>query len=177
MNLSRPDIDGAAASWPPIPRLELKDVVALTLGGVGAVLSIINTVNAMQREKVRLRVRLMNVMPVPRGAPIGYSIEITNLSTFAVTVEEAGFVYGWRFSSAKRNVHAALLNFHLAQGSAQLPARMEPRSSISLYFDPSPLKVDDRIGRFYVRTACGVHRHGYTPAVASLRRQIGPAAK
>src|SRR3546814_11210717 len=65
---------------------------ALTLGiaALGAFLGVMNTWQAINRDRVRLRVRPLSVMAIATGDQ-GYGIEVVNLSSFPVTVEEVGF--------------------------------------------------------------------------------------
>jgi hypothetical protein len=68
-----------------------QDMVTLGLAGLGAVLGVMNTWQAMSRERLRLRVRPMQIVS---GGGLSFGIEVVNLSSFPVTVEEVGFTLG-----------------------------------------------------------------------------------
>ncbi|MBZ9977815.1 hypothetical protein [Mesorhizobium sp. BR-1-1-10] len=65
---------------------------AVTLGValLGAGLGIMNTWQAISADRVRLRVKPAYAIGVP-GGQVMFSIEVVNLSNFALTVAEVGF--------------------------------------------------------------------------------------
>jgi hypothetical protein len=69
---------------------ETISIVSLAVGSVGAVLGVINTWNALERQRVKLVVRPAQSMLVPSGQPI-LTVEVTNLSAFPITIAEIGF--------------------------------------------------------------------------------------
>jgi hypothetical protein len=70
-----------------------KDVLTIGAASVGAVLGVMNTWDAMNQRRVRLRVTPAFVMTT-QGDPLGVSIEVINLSAFPLTVAEIGFSAG-----------------------------------------------------------------------------------
>lgn len=65
--------------------------VTLALALLGAVLGIINTWQALDKTRVKLRVRPKHAIPFGgMDERLTFCIEVTNLSAFAVTIEEAG---------------------------------------------------------------------------------------
>src|SRR3546814_15013816 len=77
---------------------------ALTIGiaALGAFLGVMNTWQAINRDRVRLRVRQLSVMAIATGDQ-GYGLEVVNLSSFTVAVEEVGFtVHDRRRTSGER---------------------------------------------------------------------------
>ena len=72
---------------------ELKDVITIAIAVVGAVLGIINTWQALDQRRVRLRVVPKMAYPFV-GGEFGETmgcIEVVNLSAFPVRISEIGF--------------------------------------------------------------------------------------
>jgi hypothetical protein len=130
---------------------------------LGAVLGVMNTWHSLRRDKVRLRVRPLSVAHPIKHYDFG--IEVVNLSLFAVTVEEIGFTLNGR--SAEGRERAVILAPDPTDGEP-FPRRLEPRSSVTLYFD-SQYASGASIGRAYARTACWEFAYGTSPALKSLR--------
>ena len=71
--------------------MTLTQAVTLAIALLGAVLGVINTWHALDKNRVKLKVVPKIAMTLGRsGSAVGFCIEITNLSAFAVTVDEAG---------------------------------------------------------------------------------------
>jgi hypothetical protein len=132
---------------------------------LGAILGILNTWQAMRRDRLRLRVRPLNTVRMDAEG-MGFAIEVTNLSMFAVTVEEVGFSLG---SPAAKGTRGVVPNPQIIDGGGW-PRRLESRSSVTLYFDRPPDPQFRRsIRRAYAKTACGEYAYGSTPALRQLR--------
>jgi hypothetical protein len=72
---------------------EVKDVVTISIALVGAVLGVMNTWNAMDQRRVRLRVYPKVAVPMINGefgATMG-CIEVINLSAFPVSITTRAF--------------------------------------------------------------------------------------
>jgi hypothetical protein len=72
---------------------DAKDGVTLSIAAVGAVLGIINTRQAMDQQRVKLRVVpkwVLFPMEEPPNDEAG-CVEVVNLSAFPVTLQEVGF--------------------------------------------------------------------------------------
>jgi hypothetical protein len=136
---------------------------------IGAVLGILNTWHAISQSKPKMRVRMLHTYSTPKVELVGFSIDVTNLSSFALTVTEVGFSLSpwWR-----RDIERLYLNQHKAAGH-DLPVRLEPRQSASFYFQG---KMEGRppkkITAAYAKTDCGVYFRGTTPALKQLSRQM-----
>ena len=142
--------------------------ITFAVAVLGAVLGIINTWQGLRRDNVRLRVRPLSVVALANGAE-GFGIEVVNLSTFAVTIEEVGFTLDGR-SAAKGDRAPILRPFFLDHGS--WPRRLEPRQAVTAYFDVSGIStIRKRIHRAYAKTACREYAYGVTPALQALREQ------
>lgn len=109
----------------------LINLITFGIAVVGAILGIINTVYAIDKDRVKLKVR--PVFGVTTGAPhlkeeyIG--IEIINLSTFPISISQAGFMLG------RTKQRAAILRPLTTQGVIYLPYKLPSREKITLYAD------------------------------------------
>lgn len=136
--------------------------VTLAIAVLGAVLGLINTWHSIDRTRVKLRVRPKRAIPI--GAVehrLTFCIEITNLSAFAVTIEEAGVLYrgtSWRGAYAR----PVLLD------GGPWPRRLESRSSVTVYGEPPEAPDGHSLRCAFARTACGVVRKGSSPAFKQL---------
>lgn len=139
--------------------------VTLAIAVLGAALGIVNTWHQLDRTKVKLRVTPKRAIPVGMVDPrLTFCIEITNLSAFAVTIDEAGVRY--RGSEAR----GAYVRPTLIDGGPW-PRRLDSRSSVSIYGEP-PVPPDGASLRdAYAVTSCGVTRTGSSPAFRQLARQ------
>jgi hypothetical protein len=106
----------------------LKDIMTIGAASVGAVLGVMNTWNAMNQRRVRLRVTPVFVTTT-EGDPLGAAIEVINLSTFPLTVAEVGFSAG-----GDRRVPVQAPQF---SDNKSLPRRVESREAISAMFGPA----------------------------------------
>lgn len=147
----------------PLAGVTLLQVVTFAIALLGAVLGLINTWVTLDKSRIKLRVRPAHAIPVG-GAPmhIGLSITITNLSAFAVTVQEVGLLY------RGTDRRGAIGNPILLDGG-KWPRRLEPRSSISVYAQ-RPDSQEYRIKCAYATTECGVTQQGNSPALKQMAR-------
>jgi hypothetical protein len=141
-----------------------QEAVTFSLATLGAVLGILNTRQAMRRDQVRMRVRPLSVVALDSSS-LNFGIEVVNLSAFALTVQEVGFTLDGRW--AELGERAVVLQPRTSD-LGPWPRRMESREAITLYFDARKVQ-NPRIGRAYVKTACGEYVYGTTPALKSLR--------
>ncbi|UJJ59999.1 hypothetical protein [Rhodanobacter denitrificans] len=77
-----------------MPDITVFQAVTLAIAAVGAVLGIINTWRAIDQNRVKLRVIPAHAIPYG-GAPqnIRFCVQVTNLSQFAVTLDDAGVFF------------------------------------------------------------------------------------
>ncbi len=144
--------------------LTLKDFLTMGAAVIGAVLGIMNTWNAMNQKKVRLRIVPAYSIMTATGA-VGFSIEVTNLSAFPVTITEVGVT----MPGMKRLY--ILEPFFADKGD--WPRRLEARSVVTAYFPVTDLLgAGQRFGRAYAQTACGERRYGTSKALSEVRSQI-----
>lgn len=142
---------------------------SITLGValLGAALGILNTWQSLSASRVRLRVRPAHAIAVPTGQNL-FSIEVVNLSNFAVTVDDVGFTLG---GNTVKGTRAAIPQPILIDGG-RWPRRLESREAVSVYFDHLDM-IGRRIGRAYASTACGETAYGTSPALEQVRGEVG----
>jgi hypothetical protein len=146
----------AAVSW--------KDVITLGVALLGAGLGIMNTWNAVSQRRVRVRVA-PSFLTEPDGSPLGFSIEIINLSAFPITLAEVGFDAG-----RGKRVPARAAHF---PDNKPLPRRIEPRESVLAMFCPAEFGLPNiELGDAYVRTACGRTVYGNSPAGRQFSKML-----
>lgn len=140
-------------------------LATLAIAAVGAVLGVINTWNAISDRRPRARVRFLNLYDVPNVEHFGYSIEVTNLSTFPLTISEVGLSLSpwW-----KRDIERLLLRPDGRVGPST-PIKLEPREQADFRFigrfrgkPPKPIQA------VYAKTACGVIFRSNSALVKSI---------
>jgi hypothetical protein len=153
--------------------LDSKDAITAAIAGAGLALSIYNTVQASIRNRVRLSVLPKSAVLVTEGAmlrslreyPPGamFCIEVINLSTFAVTIDEIGF-------TRRRSKKRAACPLPVVTDGKPWPRRVEPHESVSAYIDIANLPTD--IYKAYAQTQSGKTRFGNSAALAELRKAL-----
>jgi hypothetical protein len=146
-----------------------KDLITFGTALLGAGLGIINTWAAVNQRRVKLRVRPSHAIAISNGAR-GVSVDIVNLSSFAVTVQEVGFVP----SGARGRLPGRMVVPHpLTSDGKPFARRLEPREAVTVYLDYEDLRGKGRMmGRAYVRTLCDEMVFGGSPALTQLRRDL-----
>ena len=148
--------------------MEVKEYITISLAAVGAVLGVLNTWRAFDRDRPKLRLRPTQAFIVGFGstdAPF-LSFDITNLSSFPLIIKEVGVLYWW---SRKRGVIIRSAAIH---GGENLPVKLESRASCSVFAAPGALSNPRySIRCAYVKTACGVMVTATSPAFRQLVRE------
>lgn len=134
---------------------------------LGAVLGIINTWKSSDRDKIKLKVIPKHAIPVGSADPsIICAIEVINLSSFAITLSEVGFL----LKGTKARISS--INLLLAEGGS-LPKRLESRTAVTAYFTASDLVSNHyKIRCAYAWTASGEKFKGNTPALRQISRKL-----
>jgi hypothetical protein len=144
------------------PVFSIKDAITLSVASVGAVLGILNTWKAIDRDRPKLRVVPKHAIPIGAVDPrLRMSIEVVNLSTFPLTVDEVGLLYHGT------NKRASVQQPVLFDGGAW-PRRLEPRSGVTAYLDPDWIQFRHKIRCAYAMTACGLTFKGRSPALRQI---------
>jgi hypothetical protein len=147
-----------------------KDYATISAAMLGAVLGVMNTWNTINQRRVRLRVRPSHAISVPEGG-LKFSVEVLNLSSFAVTIVEVGFSLAGR--GARKGQRLAITEPELVDGKPW-PRRLEARESVSVYCSIRPLAQHAKnLRNAYARTACGEHARGDSPALRQIRKELG----
>jgi hypothetical protein len=85
-------------------KVSIMQAITLAIAVLGAVLGVINTWIDLDKSRVKLKVTPAHAIPVGGADPrLQFSLTITNLSSFAVTIDDAGVFYplhkSWKFDS------------------------------------------------------------------------------
>jgi hypothetical protein len=130
---------------------------------LGAVLGVVNTWHAIDRSRVKLKVRPAHAIAVGGiRTDLSFCIEVTNLSAFAVTVGEVGFLYR---GTDRRSCIAQ----PVVIDGGSWPRRLEARSSVTLYSQRPPASIDGgRMKCAYATTHCGYTARGTSGAMKQI---------
>ncbi len=123
--------------------------VTFGIAVTGAVLGVVNAYWMIRRDAVRLRVRFKRLLLLDGTESCG--VEVTNLSYFAITIDEVAF-HGGELKSKR----AVLRSDYFDRFS--FPLRMEPRTTVTIAAEPG-LWLELRRWRAThcsTTTACGV---------------------
>lgn len=140
--------------------------VTLAIAVLGAVLGVINTWNTVSNRRVRLRVRPLWAI-TPAGKFVG--IEVTNLSTFPLTIGDVGMLYRRPWSKAPER--AAITAPEFSDGG-HWPRKLDPREQVTAYIHPAHLPRGRSLWGAYARTVCGEIAHGRSPALTQLSSML-----
>jgi hypothetical protein len=132
---------------------------------IGAILGIINIWKSIDRDKIKLKVIPRHAIPVGSTDPsIVGSVEVINLSLFAITLSEVGLLL------KGTNEKLLFINPLLAE-SGELPMRLESKTSVTAYFTTSDIAdFYSRIKCAYAKTASGEKFNGNSPALRQISR-------
>jgi hypothetical protein len=141
------------------------NVLTPALAVLGSLLGVLNWWHTFNSSKVKLRVKPAYAFGVPNGRPM-LSIEVVNLSNFAVTVHEVGITLNGNSISRER---AAVTNPILVD-KGNWPRRLESREAVAVYLDPASFQADKpNLGKAYARTSCGEVEYGTSPALEQFK--------
>ena len=129
-----------------------------------------NMLHTIDQRRVRLRIRPLTTVSMPEGKR-GFAIEVTNLSSFPVTVDEVGFEIDRR--NIAKNPRASVAYPELYDGKPW-PRRLEPRENVSVHLRLQDMEIHRgrKIGRAYAKTACDEVGYGGSPALTQLRNDL-----
>lgn len=138
------------------------EAITLTIAVLGAVLGIINTWRNIDVSRVKLMIRPAHAFPVGGTSPLNYCIEVSNRSSFAITVSEVGFLVN---SSKKR-----MVIYPATFDGKGFPTRLESRESVSYYFT-FPSCPPRYIKKAFAKTACGTTKTGLSGSLKQIARE------
>ena len=144
--------------------MDTTQIITLILATIGTVLGIINTYNLISNRWVRLKVTPALGFPDDSTdiRRVRVCIEVSNLSSFDVTVREVGFIL-----PDKKKL--TITKPETLKGSTW-PRRLRARESVTVFCNLSeldPKKFRD-VKKAYAITDCGVKRMGTSPALKQL---------
>ena len=126
---------------------------------IGAVAGVLGLGNMIDRQQVKLR-----VTPAPAfgydGQPAGISVEVVNLSSFAVVIDEIGF-------NRRDGRRYSFMGNRLNNGRT-CPCRLEARESVSALFPVGSFDLNQATTGF-ARTSCGKVISGDSPGWKQVR--------
>lgn len=130
-------------------------------------MGLINTWRSIDASRVKVKVLPSHAIAVGGANPaIKFSIAVTNLSTFPITIDNVGFLY------EGTDEKGVLVDYQLNQPGT-LPVRLESRTSVSVYCRrPEPM-AGHPIKRAFATTACGITVTGSSPALRQVARGAG----
>ena len=138
------------------------EAVTFAIAVLGAVLGLVNTWHNLDKTRVKLVVRPKHAIPFGNIDPrLTFCIEVTNLSSFAVTVSDVGVSY---YGTKNRG---SIIQPVLLDGG-KWPRRLEPRSSVTVYGQTPTSSTGHKIRCAYAITDCGVTKHGNNPALKQI---------
>ena len=136
------------------------DWLTLAIAVLGAALGIWNALQSARDRSVRFKVRATQAVGLGGPAPTCLSIEVTNLSSFPITIDEVGLTVGKPRGSLPRR--AMMAPHNIVRG--HLPMRIEPRHSASVVSWASELP-NEGYNHAYARTSGGEIGFGTSPAL------------
>lgn len=136
--------------------------VTLAIAVLGAVLGLVNTWHTLDKNRVKLRVVPKQAIPYGAADPrLTFCIEVTNLSSFPLTVEEIGVFF-------HRTDKRAAIVTPVLPDNGPWPRRLEPRSSITAYSQLPEAREGRKMRCAYARTQCGRTVEGTSPAFKQI---------
>jgi hypothetical protein len=174
--------------------VEWKDYITLLVAVVGATLGVVNFALRLRDDRVKLKVvpklafmqgtGILNsatqgnlIQYMERYGPPNIGIEVVNLSKFPVVISEVGLRESGFLTP---DVRAVLVTPLLPHGD-KWPKRLEPRESVSAYFEADVSRSYQFTSktRAYATTACDVTKAGTSGALkewTEVRRAAQRAA-
>lgn len=140
--------------------------ITLAIALLGATLGVINTWHNLDKNKITLIVRPKHAIPVGGiGLNLSFCVEVTNLSSFAVTICDVGVFY-------KGTKERGCITQPIIIDGGEWPRRLEPRSSVTAYSqNPQSLK-GHIIKCAYAKTECGHTETGNSSALRQIAKLL-----
>jgi hypothetical protein len=141
------------------------ETITFAIAVLGAALGLINTWHNLDKSRIKLVVVPKRAIPVgPIGEDLTFCVEVTNLSSFAVTVYDVGVFYK---GTEKRG---SIIQPIIIDGGPW-PRRLEPRSSVTAYSKKPTSSEGHTIKCAYAKTECGHIKTGNSPALKQLAKE------
>lgn len=142
--------------------------ITFAIAVIGAILGIINTIYAIDKDRVKLK-----VYPVV-GYTIGtkdlkeryIGIEIINLSIFPVSISQVGFIL------EKAIQRVAIIRPFTTQGSIYLPYKLPSREKITLYANYDSIMDNPVLIKcVYCETECAILTKGKSKVIEQINEE------
>lgn len=143
--------------------MTIVQIATTSFAFVGAVLGVINTWHGLDKSRIKLKILPAHAIPFGgMDERLRFCIEITNLSSFPVTINDAGVL----FHGTKHR--AAIVSPVFLDGGTNWPRRLEPRSAITVYSQIPRSENGKKIKIAYATTQCGHTQTGNSPALHQI---------
>jgi hypothetical protein len=150
--------------------MDIISVLTLILAVIGAVLGLINTIDLLNKNRVRLKVIPARCIPMTgfleNLGPL-IAIEVINFSAFPVRISDIGF-------TLPDKLKVSVFDPIISEGKS-LPISLSPHESITFYIKISGIKPQmlKNARKAYARTTSGIMRVGTSPALKQIIDQAG----
>jgi len=136
------------------------------LAVLGSVLGVINTWVNLDKNRVKIKVVPQRAIPVGGADPkIKFCIDITNLSSFPISISDAGVFY-----HGTKN-RGATVSPIFSDGEGRWPKRLQPRESLTVYSQLPNAEPGKKIRCAYAKTQCGIITEGNSGALKQISRE------
>lgn len=131
---------------------EWQQIVTFALALLGAVLGVINTWRNLNLDRLKLRVRFcdMDQTNLDGDWIKMYGFEVTNLSTFPVTISEVGLDI-----AGKKKERVVPIDQIMLDGGAPLPRRLNAREQLTVLSPQNAWDPGHSYKGVYATTVCG----------------------
>lgn len=149
-----------------VTTFNLAQAITLSVAVLGAVLGIINTWQNFDRSRLKLKVVFKHAIPVGGvDSRLTFCVEVTNLSTFPVTICDVGVFY-------RGTDHRGCIIQPVLLDRGAWPRRLESRSSVTVYSEKPTSVPGQKIRCAYARTECGHTQIGSSPALRQIASEL-----
>lgn len=157
-----------------------KDLIVALAAFIGMALGIYNFFKERRKEKVRLKIIPKSVVQIIKGVQRHsltttsefnpsknaglFGMDIVNMSQFAVTIKQAGFI-------RKGTDNRLTIVIPIVEDGKEWPRKLEPRESVSIYGNLQELINSNSLHLIkgaYAETACGHIGKGNSGALKDL---------
>jgi len=144
--------------------MSITEAITLAIAVLGAVLGVINTWRAIDRDRIKIRVcPIWSFINLAGNMQTRFGVEITNLSSVPITVSQVGFLL-----SGDKEKQFVFMPECVDGGT--FPRRMEPRTAMSalMTIGSEDNPTFGHVSCAFVTTACGKRITGTSPALRGL---------
>ena len=141
------------------------EIITFSIAVLGAALGVINTLHNLDKSRVKLKVTPVHAIPVGgMDESLRFGIQITNLSSFPLTISDAGVF----FTGTKSR--GSIIDPVFSDGGGW-PKKLEPRTSVSVYSQTPEAPSGHKIKCAYAFTECGEVCTGNSKALKQISNE------